>query len=334
MKIGNSMQLLSKIRRHRVILSAQISLTNRCNERCIHCLICKHPAQELNTVQVKDMLSQLKELNCMELTFTGGELMLRRDIFEILERARENGFSIGVFSNGTLINEKAARALKKAAVSDVQISLYGATAATHDAITRLPGSFRRTKNALRALKEQKIRFHVATIVMRRNRHEVLSLKAWAKKSGIDIVFDVIIRPRNDGNMEILKNRLHDSEIGIMDRLRPGYLMRPKSAVKYFNKSQLCIHNLGRYNIYISHDGTVFPHIDVMISLGNIKNEGLRDIWFYSKQAEYIRNLRFEDFRCSTCKEYRRCAWNPGLALQEHGSLFERPQELCRFVLKS
>lgn len=151
MERSNFSSLLSKIKEFPFLHSVQISLTNRCNEDCIHCFVCKKYHYELNTQKLKDIISKLRKLNCMEVIFTGGEAMLRKDFFEILNFTKEKGIGIKIMSNGTLITTTNIKYLRKILPINIQISLYGATSKTHDYTTRLQGSFGMATNALRLL---------------------------------------------------------------------------------------------------------------------------------------------------------------------------------------
>ena len=331
MKITNPSHLYSKLNRSLSLFSAQIGLTNRCNENCIHCLVCRRPACELTTREVKAIICELRELNCMNVTFTGGEAMLREDFFEILNFTKQKGIGIKFLSNGTLVSETNIKQLKIINPLNIQISLYGATSKTHDYTTRLKGSFDMTANALRLFRENKIKFSVATMVMRHNFHELPRMKEISKKNRWKIMFDFLIRPRDDGYKTPLKTRVTDSQIKQAIKLRLLPFVTKQGNLRHGKKKNLCVSNIGRIHIYVSHEGNVFPNIGSRIGIGNIKNERLGDIWQNSKKLSWLRNLTISGFECSKCSYLLNCCWDPGLALQEHQDFFKRPKESCRFM---
>ena len=106
---------------------------------------------ELTTAECLHVVDQLADLGVFNLALSGGEILVRRDLFEIAEYARSKRFLLRLFTNGTLI--KPANADRIAALHPfaVEISVYGADAATHDAITQCPGSFAATLRALHLL---------------------------------------------------------------------------------------------------------------------------------------------------------------------------------------
>src|SRR5271169_3599182 len=93
-------------------LSAQIDLTYRCNERCIHCYLDHSDHGEMTTAEIKNLLDQMADAGVFYLTISGGEILMRRDFFEILEHARARTFCIKLNTNGVLIREKEADRLK------------------------------------------------------------------------------------------------------------------------------------------------------------------------------------------------------------------------------
>src|SRR5437867_6064129 len=95
-----------------VPLSAQMDLTFRCNERCIHCYLDHEDHGEMATAEIKDVLDQLAEAGTFFLTLSGGEILLRKDFFEILEYARGLLFNVKLKTNAILIGEKEARRIR------------------------------------------------------------------------------------------------------------------------------------------------------------------------------------------------------------------------------
>ena len=127
-----------------VPISVQLDLTYRCNERCIHCYLDHDDHGEMNTAEIMDLLEQMAEAGVFFLTISGGEILMRQDFFEILEYARKLMFCVKLKTNAVMIREEQAARLARAAIDSVQISIYSHRAEVHDAITKLPGSLRRS----------------------------------------------------------------------------------------------------------------------------------------------------------------------------------------------
>src|SRR5580704_17752196 len=89
-------------------LSVQLDLTYRCNERCVHCYLDHEYHGEMTTVEIKKLVNELAEAGVFFLTMSGGEILLRRDFFEILEYARALLFCVTLKTNAVLIRERQA----------------------------------------------------------------------------------------------------------------------------------------------------------------------------------------------------------------------------------
>jgi len=148
--------------------SAHVDVTYRCNERCIHCYLDHDDHGEMTTAEIKDVLRQLAEAGSFFLTFSGGEVFLRRDFFELLEYARSLMFNVRIKTNGIMIRDGEAERLLQLGIEQVQISVYSHRAEIHDAITKVPGSFKRTIEAIRFLKSKGLRVLIANILMTAN----------------------------------------------------------------------------------------------------------------------------------------------------------------------
>src|SRR5207247_9323072 len=107
----------------RVPLSVQFDLTYRCNERCIHCYLDHEDHGELTTAEVKHVLDQLASAGTLFLLFSGGELLVRHDFFELLAYYRRQGFDVKLKTNAMLVGEREADRIRDLGVRQIQISI-------------------------------------------------------------------------------------------------------------------------------------------------------------------------------------------------------------------
>jgi MoaA/NifB/PqqE/SkfB family radical SAM enzyme len=124
-------------------IKAQLDLTYRCNERCVHCYLDHEDHGEMSTAEIRGVLGQLADAGTFFLTISGGEIFMRPDLFEILEHARDLRFSIKLKTNAVMVRAAKAARLAALGIESVDVSLYSHVAETHDAITKLPHSCRR-----------------------------------------------------------------------------------------------------------------------------------------------------------------------------------------------
>src|SRR3984885_13714730 len=119
-------------------LSVQVDLTYRCNERCVHCYLDHEDHGEMTTAEITDLFDQLAEAGVLFLALSGGEILMRKDFFEILEHARALRFCVKLKTNAVMIREREAERIRALGVHAVQISIYSHRAEVHDAITKIP----------------------------------------------------------------------------------------------------------------------------------------------------------------------------------------------------
>jgi radical SAM protein with 4Fe4S-binding SPASM domain len=128
------------------------NFTNRCNLNCLHCHQDSSPTpsySELTTSQAFKVIDNMSDAGVAILTFSGGEPLLRRDLYDAIKRANNNGMLCTIASNGTLITPKVAKTLAKVGIKRVEIGLDGARAETHDFLRNKPGSFEATINGIK-----------------------------------------------------------------------------------------------------------------------------------------------------------------------------------------
>ena len=146
-------------------LGVQLDLTYRCNERCIHCYLDHDDHGEMTTAEILGLLDQLAAAGTFFLNISGGEIFMRPDLFEIVEYARKLQFSVKLKTNAVMIRAAKAKRIAALNVESVQVSLYSHDAATHDQITKLPGSFKRTMEGVRFLRDAGVKVIFANVLM-------------------------------------------------------------------------------------------------------------------------------------------------------------------------
>src|SRR5581483_6959230 len=299
----------------------QLDLTYRCNERCVHCYLDHDDHGEMTTAEIRGVLRQLADAGVFFLTLSGGEVLVRRDFFEIVEYGRSLLFNLKVKTNGVLITEARAHRLAELGVEDIQLSVYSHIAAVHDAITKLPGSFARTVNAVALLQSAGIKVTIANILMRQNVADHDGVRRLAEEMGVHYTVDPTITPMMDGDRSILQHRISGDELSEIFR----------NADLVGNVEEFCAPPLpvdddirdglpcsaGHTACYISPYGDVFPCVQFPLPCGNVKRERFTDIWQNSAQLQEVRSIHGRDLTtCSSCTHLGSCTRCPGLAYLE------------------
>lgn len=152
---------------HNKPLSGSIELTGRCNLLCFHCYAVGERGKiGLKTQQVFELLDELKKNGCLYMQLTGGECTLHPGFVEIYEHCRIIGLVPTVSTNATMITEKILNVFQQYPPWLVKVSLYGADAATHEGVTRVKGSFARTIQNVKLLKQAGVRVMFSAMLFR------------------------------------------------------------------------------------------------------------------------------------------------------------------------
>jgi radical SAM protein with 4Fe4S-binding SPASM domain len=263
----------------------------------------------------------LAEAGVFFLTFSGGEVFLRRDFFELLEYARKLLFNVKIKTNAVMIRESAAQRIRALGVDTVQISVYSHRAEVHDAITKLPGSFERTINAIRFLHEQGLKVTIANVLMTWNLQDQAGIQQLAAELGVLYSVDPTITPMMDGDTSVLSLRIPGEELSDVFRnpaLVPNmdeFCSPPKPVSADDLEGYSC--SAGHSFCYISPYGDVYPCVQFPLPSGNIRRQRFLDIWNHSPELKEVRSIRAKDLTvCSSCSHVAQCTRCPGLAYME------------------
>ncbi|MDR3573726.1 MAG: radical SAM protein, partial [Anaerolineaceae bacterium] len=302
-------------------LSAHLDITWRCNERCVHCYLDHDGKDEMSTDEIKDAIRQLEECGTFFLSISGGEPLLRRDCFEILEYARKLRFNVKLKTNAVMIGAKEAARLKQLGIEQVQISIYSDRPETHDAITKLPGSLRRSLEAIRHLKENDVKVSISNVLMKQNARSGMAVQKLAKELGVEFHIDPTITPMLNGDRSILNLGISKEELDEVFRTEEfignvGEFCTPVSTV---DDNVLDGHSCsaGHTLAYISPSGDVFPCVQFPMPCGNLREKTFREIWYKSEALTELRSVHVRDLpTCSHCSHTAYCSRCPGLAYME------------------
>jgi AdoMet-dependent heme synthase len=318
---GLAAEMAAKALKLNIPLSVQLDLTYRCNERCIHCYLDHDDHGEMTTWEIKDLLDQMADAGVFYLTISGGEILMRRDFFEILEHARARTFCIKLKTNGVLIRKKEAERVRALGVESVQISIYSHRPEVHDAITKMPGSFRQSIEAVRLLRMQGLRVTMANVLMVQNADDYKSVRALAAELDAKFIIDPTITPMMDGDRSILK--LNVDQAALQEVFRNEDLVGnveefcapPRSVDEEALDMLPC--SAGHTACYVSPYGDVYPCVQFPLPSGNVRRTKFVDIWRDSPQLKEVRSITLRDMpACSQCRHGATCTRCPGLAYME------------------
>jgi SynChlorMet cassette radical SAM/SPASM protein ScmE len=351
--------------------SISISITGKCNLKCNYCFYANEMAglKDLPTGIWLKFFSELGKIGIMDASLTGGEALLRPDIFELIDGLIANRMRYNLLSNGTLIDEKLlkkfAQGKRRLRLDYIQVSIDGSRAEIHD--KSRPGSFVKAIRGLKLLKEAGFPVAVRLTI---NRHNLGDLDNIAKllledvglnSFGTNEAMPIGSGCRSDAGMSLSpkEQMAAMASIGRLQRRYPGRLSAnagPQAKRKMYaemvhaRRTGEKPHNwtMG----YLTACGCVFSKIDILhdgsvvpccmlpgLVMGNICSDSLLDIWYHHPTMIALRERRnismSEVADCETCEWNKYCNGScPGLAQQLTGD-FNRanPEDCFRHFLK-
>lgn len=319
--------------------------TARCNLRCLHCYSASDSARsdsELDTTQAKKLLAGLTEINAPVVLFSGGEPLLRPDLFELLAEAKRLGLRTVISTNGTLIDESTAEKLKKSELSYVGISIDGPEE-FHNRFRQTSDCFKATMAGFENCLKADLRIGLRFTITKSNHSQVPAIFDICKENDIKrlcfyhlirsgratqiesevlstdqtrAVVDTIIQKTEEN---VAKNLL-DEVLTVGNHADGPYLLtklQNKNATDFEKARKLLLANggnrIGEKICCVSWDGSVYAdQFWRSYSLGNVTQKTLKQIWTNPDEPvlQKLRNKsKFADPRCLKCRWFDLCKGN-------------------------
>jgi len=305
--------------------------TDLCNARCSHCSSNSsvRSPDELDTTEARHLIDQLADAGVVDLAVSGGEPLLRRDLFAVLDHAVRRGLSVGVGSNGALLPETKARQLAACGVTRFQVSLDG-LAPEHDALRRWPGLFDRAVRTIETAQRAGLRVHVCCTINRINHVSLAPFTEEVARLGVARLnfsryvptgrgtdaLDLSPAQWRDAIVEC--QRLRESCAGrlpIVTHLAQQILIDDEvAAMPGFVGCQA-----GRGQGAVTANGTVLPCVLLPIPLGNVRERPFREIWAGSPIIGALQRRDQLSGACSSCQVKDRCGGCRAVAYATSGS---------------
>lgn len=307
------------------LYSVQIEITERCNWRCQHCYLPQYQNYGIKTEKLFELFNELRRLGVFELTLTGGEIFTRKDIFEIIEKARSLGFNLTLFSNVSLLDEIKIRKLEKLYISSISCTIFSMEEKIHDEITQKKGSLKKCLDNINLLRKYNIPVEIKTIITKKNLHNWKKVYEYAKSKKCSYNIDYEIFAKNNGDTSPLLLSLDKNEFynncKELDEIR-GF------EAKVHGDDEYACEQLRNY-ILINARGDVYPCEKFNLKLGNIYIEKIEKIWKESKELQKIQNIKWRDLiNCSRCNLNQYCLRCPGMAYSENGNVYSISNTAC------
>lgn len=300
-----------------------LMVTYRCN---FHCAMCDMPVKasaqarsgmkEFDTARFLEVIREFADLGVPGIGFTGGEPLLREDIFELMAATRRHGMIAHLNTNGWLLGDEEARRIIDIGVDSVNISLDGATAATHDRIRRCSGAFEHALKAVERLTMLKhnqashVRIKTVAVIDDMNIDEVPEMIALSRRLGTDCVEFIPRQPFKGISKEeaaspellakadkLIDYLLGSRDHGVIIENSPAHLRLFRDSFAGLPSPVRC--SAGYNSLAVDCYGDVFPCVTWINwgrAAGNIRDKSLKELW-HSKEYQQQRE---EVSRCRDC----------------------------------
>jgi radical SAM protein with 4Fe4S-binding SPASM domain len=267
-----------------------------CNLRCRHCYLDFSEKDIVPLADVYNYLDQLAEHGTPELVLTGGEIFLRKDLMEIIAYAESKGFLFELFTNGNYIDKRKADLLARHLIAAVQISVYGTTAETHEAITREPGTFNKSMTAAKLLIERGVPVRLEYHIQQDNYEDAFKFPEFAASIGADYKFDSKLVHNRNGSDNPLA---YGVSVHQQAEIYRSKLMKHDTKI-------ICTAAVSKARI--NARGDIYPcELMSTVVVGNLKQQTLKEIWA-SKSRQELREkiLNYKPNRCHGCNHVSDC----------------------------
>ena len=337
-------------------------VTRRCNLSCVHC----RSASTMNsfdtaftTGEAKKLIDDIASFSQPVIVLSGGEPLLREDLFDIASYGSDKGLRMCIATNGSLVTDEICEKMKAARIKMVSMSLDGSSSGTHDNFRGQPGAFEGVERAAALFNKHGIEFLVNSSFTKRNQKEIPEVMKLAKRLGAKAWYMFMIVPTGRG--EEIMNELVSKE-DYEELLKWHYetekhetemLMRPTCAPHYYrivpqmNKlaeegdklerrtlkfstggAKGCL--AGQVICLITAEGEVFPCSYFPHSAGNVKEKAFKEIWETSPLFADLRDFKKYKGKCGDCEYISVCGGCRARADAVYGDYLEE-EPFCNYI---
>lgn len=312
-----------------------LELTRRCNLACIHCRATagdSAPEGELSLDEYKALIDNVASFASPILILTGGEPLLRPDLYEIASYGTARGLRVAVSTNGTMVDQEVAKKLVAAGVETCSISIDGSTPEVHDDFRQQPGAFAASVEGMKALQEAGIKVQVNTSLTLRNMHDLdnifnlvkrLNAHAWhvfmlvpTGRGGEAGESELITADDYERILNYIYEKNRDESMVIKPTCAPQYyrVLRQRAKAEglpvdaeHFGlnaRTRGCLAGMGF--VFVSYKGEVFPCGYYPVMAGSVREKPFREIWEDSELFKKLRDFKCYKGACGSCGYIRVC----------------------------
>jgi heme b synthase len=332
-------------------------VTRNCNLNCVHCRAaanCGPYPGELSTEKCFQIIDEIAAIYSPVIILTGGEPLLRPDIFDIAGYGTNKNLRMVMATNGTLVTPAVAKKMIESGIKRVSISIDGKNSASHDNFRQEKGAFDKAMTGIAALKEAGMEFQINTTITTANLKQIKDILELAKKLGAAAHHIFLLVPTGRGkelagqaitaaDYEETLMWFHQESLNCSIQLKatcaPHYFrvlhqkkgkQRKKPTGHFHEMTRGCLGGISF--CFISHVGQIQPCGYLELDCGNVQKQSFAEIWKNSDVFKNLRNLSKYSGKCGHCEFIKVCGGCRARAYEATGDyLAEEP--LCLYQPK-
>jgi len=336
-------------------------ITRRCNLKCIHCRsssdleVKEHP--DFSKEEAFRILDDIANFAKPVIVLSGGEPLLRDDVFEIADYGTKKGFRMCLATNGTLVNDELCKKIKDSNIRIVSLSLDGSSEQVHDNFRNQAGAFKGTINAAKLFKKHGIEFIINSSFTKRNQEEIPKVYKLAKEIGASAWYLFMIVPTGRGEdiiSELISPEDYENILNWhyeMEKNEKDILVRPTCAPHYYRivlqrskeegikferrslkfstgGSKGCI--AGQLIALIDVDENVLPCSYFPMPAGNLKSKSFKEIWENSELFLKLRDFKGYKGKCGACEFLNVCGGCRARAFSIYNDYLQQ-EPYCNYI---
>ncbi len=315
------------------------NMTKDCNLYCKHCYREAGPnakeKDELSTSESKKLIEGIKRAGFKILVFSGGEPLLREDLYELTEYAHSLGLIPALGTNGSLITKEVAAKLKKSKVHALAISLDSLDEEKHDAFRQAKGSFQRTIKGIKESIKAGLKVQINTTVTKSNLEEITKITDYIGDLGGHSHHPFFLvevgRGKNIGKeglskkeykeiMDKILEKQKDTHIELKPTCAPQFMTMAKEKNMNMRFSRGCIAGIKYCCVLPNGDVHICPYLP--IKAGSVREMPFDEIWRKSEIFNTLRNYENYKGNCGSCGEIDICGGCRARAFSKTGDYLE------------
>ena len=336
-------------------------ITRRCNLKCVHCRAAAvdspYPG-EFTTEEAKRLIDELSLKYKPVIIMTGGEPLVREDVFYLSSYAGDKGLRVVLATNGTLVTRDVARRIKEAGIKRVSVSIDGPTAQDHDGFRGVEGAFDGAIRGIENLKAEGVPVQINTTVTRRNKGKLEEIFSLAKDLKVSALHIFLLVPTGRGKdisheeispqeyEEVLhwfyEKRITEKDMEFKATCAPHYYRIIRQRAKkdgipftpeVFGQDFYTRGCLGGIAFcFVGYDGTAQPCGYLELDCGNVKKEGFSKVWEGSEVFNKLRDSSNYKGKCGMCEFFKVCGGCRARAYEVKGDYLEE-EPFCTYIPK-